>query len=226
MRKIAVNTISLVALFAFLSGCEGQFDDAKQLVAAAKTKITEISVEDYKKSMDKEKDGVLIDVRTAAEYAAGHIPGAVNIPRGVLEFKITEKYPDRNTDITTYCKKGGRGALAARSLKELKYKNVKSIAGGWQAWAKVAPLPKKPEKPAEIKKMVKEAKGKIKHIKLAALKRIMKAKEPFVLRLTTAIVLNVDMGRFAPALALGIVLLGVALAVNVVFQLLQGGGRE
>jgi len=171
----------LVAFFVFISGCEGQFDDAKQLVEAAKTKITEISIEDFKKSMNKEKDGVLIDVRTAAEYAAGHIPGAVNIPRGVLEFKITDKYSDRNTNITVYCKKGERGALSARSLKKLKYKNVKSIAGGWQAWAKVAPLPKKPEMPAEIKKMVKEAKSKIKHIKLADLKNMMKGKEPFIL---------------------------------------------
>jgi len=181
MRKIAVNIISLVALFALVSGCEGQFDDAKQMVEAAKSKTSEISVEDYKKSMDKEKDVVLIDVRTAAEYAAGHIPGAINIPRGVLEFKITEKYPDRNTNIITYCKKGGRGTLAASSLAKLKYKNVRSIAGGWEAWVKVAPLPKKPEVPEEIKKMVKEAKSKIKQIKLAALKSMMKAKAPFVL---------------------------------------------
>ncbi|WP_256360299.1 rhodanese-like domain-containing protein [Methylomonas koyamae] len=58
---------------------------AQELVAAAKQQITEI---DVAAAQARLSGSLLLDVREPAEFAAGHLPGAVNIPRGVLEFQI------------------------------------------------------------------------------------------------------------------------------------------
>ena len=108
---------------------------AKDLVAEAKKNIAEISVSDAKAMLDK--GGVLfLDVREAKEYKSGHIPGAMHISRGLLEFKIGKKIPDKNALIVVYCKTGGRGSLATNNLVKMGYKNVKNMDGGWKDWTK------------------------------------------------------------------------------------------
>ena len=108
---------------------------AKDLVAEAKKNTVSISVSDAKAIFDK--GGVtFLDCREPKEYKSGHIPGAVNIPRGLLEFKIGAKISDKNAQIIMYCKSGGRGCLACESIGKMGYKNVKNMDGGWKAWAK------------------------------------------------------------------------------------------
>ncbi len=86
----------------------------------------------------------VVDVREPAEYAAGHVPGAVNIPRGVLEFEI-DGHPavngikdsalgHRELPIVLYCRSGGRSALAAEALKRLGFVEPLSLAGGFNGW--------------------------------------------------------------------------------------------
>ena len=118
---------------------------ANDLVLAAKANIEEIALdlsEQYIRTVD-----VLIDVREADEYMAGHLPGAVLIPRGMLEFKLstTPQLMSRDLHIAVYCKTGGRAALAAQTLQEMGYLQVKSIAGGVDAWANVGRLLVKPD---------------------------------------------------------------------------------
>lgn len=113
-----------------------------ELVAEARARITEISVEAL--AEEAPDDRVLIDVREPAEFAAGHLAGALSIPRGVLEFQIeaspasahgTEPTRDvRERPIVLYCRTGGRSALAAESLKKLGFTRVRSLAGGITAW--------------------------------------------------------------------------------------------
>ena len=79
---------------------------------------------------------VFIDCRTEDEFKMGHVPGAMHIPRGVMEFKIDKKVPDKTANIVLYCKKGGRGCLATCTLCRMGYKNVKNMDGGWMAWEK------------------------------------------------------------------------------------------
>ena len=107
----------------------------KDLVKEAKSKITEIAPAEAKARLDK-GDAVFLDCREPSEYKAGHIPGAINIPRGLLEFKIAEQIPDKNTMILLYCRSGDRASLACCSLEPMGYKNVVSIRGGWLAWTK------------------------------------------------------------------------------------------
>jgi rhodanese-related sulfurtransferase len=104
------------------------------LVAQAKQQITEINIDEAKNELGT---SLILDVREPAEYAAGHLPGAVNIPRGVLEFKIGA-HPDfqdkQGEKIIVYCQTGGRSALAAEALNKIGYGNAVSMAGGFKAW--------------------------------------------------------------------------------------------
>ncbi|WP_455230889.1 rhodanese-like domain-containing protein [Geopseudomonas aromaticivorans] len=107
---------------------------AHDLVAEAKARIHEIDL-DAADAAIRAAD-VLLDVREADEFHAGHIPGAVNIPRGLLEFKLsnTPELSARDLKIVLYCKTSGRAALAACALQEMGYLQVQSIAGGFDAW--------------------------------------------------------------------------------------------
>ena len=119
--------------------------DAHALVGEAKQQIEEISVEASEQAI--QQADVVIDVREPGEYQQGHVPGAVNIPRGMLEFKLTAtpELGSRDLGIVLYCKSSGRAALAAKSLKEMGYLNVKSIAGGIDAWQAAGKTVVKPE---------------------------------------------------------------------------------
>ncbi|MBW2049296.1 MAG: hypothetical protein JRJ09_12340 [Deltaproteobacteria bacterium] len=108
---------------------------AKDFVLEAKKNVCEVSVSDAKGMLDK-GEGVFLDCREPKEFKMGHIPGAVNIPRGLMEWKVSKKIPDKNAKIVVYCKVGGRGCLSACTLCRMGYKNVVNIAGGWQAWEK------------------------------------------------------------------------------------------
>lgn len=107
---------------------------AMDLVAAAKQHIREISVADAQGQAGRMR---VLDVREPAEYAAGCLPGAVNVPRGVLEFKIGNLPAfkgDQDSPILVYCQSGGRSALAAEALQKLGYSQPLSLAGGFAAW--------------------------------------------------------------------------------------------
>lgn len=107
---------------------------AHDLVAAARGRIHEIDP-DAATAVLAEAD-VLIDVREADEYAAGHIAGAINIPRGLLEFRLssTAELDSRALRVVLYCKTSGRAALSAVAMADMGYLNVQSIAGGYDAW--------------------------------------------------------------------------------------------
>lgn len=121
---------------------------AHDLVVAAKKNIKEISPADAEQAI-READ-LLIDVRESDEYAAGHIPGAVHISRGMLEFKLSNspELSARDLKIVLYCKTSGRAALATRALHEMGYLQVKSVAGGFDAWVAAGKPAVKPGLPS------------------------------------------------------------------------------
>ena len=84
-----------------------------------------------------------IDVREPDEFAAGHIPGSRNYPRGFLEVRADLEHPkrdpwleDRGRKMILYCGGGHRSALAAKSLQEMGFERVLSLAEGWTGWTK------------------------------------------------------------------------------------------
>ena len=115
---------------------------ANDLVADACTRIRQI---DAMALHAMTEAPLLIDVREPGEFAAGHLPGAVNLPRGVLEFAI-EAHPalacetsptlaDRSRHLVAYCLSGGRAALATDSLQRLGFRKVECLIGGFTGWA-------------------------------------------------------------------------------------------
>ena len=80
---------------------------AHDLVLAAKAQCTEVAVEHAQDALRSVE--VIIDVREADEYAAGHLAGSINIPRGLLEFKLsgTPELERRDISALLYCKTGG-----------------------------------------------------------------------------------------------------------------------
>ena len=107
---------------------------AMDLVMQAKAQITEVTLEQAQSKISE--SDFLIDVREPQEFSQGHLPGAVNIPRGLLEFQIgdTPALSDRSKSLVLYCKSSGRAALSAQVLISMGYANVVSIAGGIDAW--------------------------------------------------------------------------------------------
>jgi rhodanese-related sulfurtransferase len=120
---------------------------AHDLVAQAKAQTHEIPVSEADQAI-LEAD-LLIDVREADEYANGHLPGAVHMSRGLLEFKLSgnPEFTARDLNIVLYCKTSGRAALAAVQLHAMGYLKVSSIAGGFEAWVAAGKPTAKPALP-------------------------------------------------------------------------------
>ena len=108
-----------------------------QLVAEAMAQIQQIDIAGTGSHLAA--GGAVIDVREPGEYLAGHLPGAVNIPRGVLEFKIGDNTALANKDlpIVLYCKTGGRAALSTVNLQRMGYTQLRSLTGGFDGWVSV-----------------------------------------------------------------------------------------
>ena len=76
----------------------------------------------------------LIDVRTPEEFAAGHIPGAVNIPYDELPARLHELDGLQAEELVVYCRTGRRAKIAEEALREAGFQNVRDLAGHMVAW--------------------------------------------------------------------------------------------
>lgn len=117
------------------------------LVAEAKSRVHETALEQCDEAI-RQAD-LLIDVREPDEFHAGHLAGALNIPRGLLEFKLTNDadFEDRGLKFVLYCKNSGRSALAGAAMKSMGYAHVEFIAGGIEAWQEAGRAVVTPELP-------------------------------------------------------------------------------
>jgi rhodanese-related sulfurtransferase len=108
----------------------------KEMLASAKSAIKTVPAEAAKAAIDSKEKAIFLDVRDAGEFAAGHLPGAINISRGTLEFNVFGKIPDQNATIYVYCKTAGRSALATKTLNDLGYKNACLVDAQYADWVK------------------------------------------------------------------------------------------
>jgi sulfur-carrier protein adenylyltransferase/sulfurtransferase len=104
-----------------------------EVLRQIKNQITEVDPAEVR---DRLAHGaVVVDVREAEEWATGHLPGAVHVPRSSLESRIEGAAPDRSVPVVLYCASGNRSAWATRSLTEdLGYEHVESMTGGITLW--------------------------------------------------------------------------------------------
>src|SRR6516225_5922653 len=105
-----------------------------KIVDDAKTRVRETTVDEIKSRRDRGEKVVLVDVREESEFQKDHLPGAVDMCKGVIERDIEVKIPDVNTPLVLYCGGGFRTALAADNLQKMGYANVISMDGGVRGW--------------------------------------------------------------------------------------------
>ena len=105
-----------------------------KLVEDAKQHVKECTVEDVKPRLDRKEPFYLVDVREESEWAAGHLPRATHLGKGVIERDIERAIPDTGAPIVLYCGGGFRSALAAENLQKMGYTNVISMDGGVRGW--------------------------------------------------------------------------------------------
>jgi rhodanese-related sulfurtransferase len=93
--------------------------------------MKQISATELELLLKEKKDLNIIDVREVAEVAGGKIPGAVNIPLGLLEFRMNEL--DKGKEYYIVCLSGGRSSQVTRFLEYQGF-NVTNMTGGMMAW--------------------------------------------------------------------------------------------
>jgi len=112
---------------------------ASDFLEEARRRVPSIDVEEAAKMLHRD-DVVFVDVRETTEYQQGTIPGAVHVPRGLLEWYADPTQPVHRSELApdktlvVFCAAGGRSLLAAKTLGEMGYSNVLNLEGGFNAW--------------------------------------------------------------------------------------------
>ena len=94
----------------------------------------EISQQELSERLSDNNAPLILDVRTADEYAAGHLPGAVNIPHGEVADRVSELPVDTADEIVIHCQSGKRASLAQTDLEAMGFSNIRPLEGHWAGW--------------------------------------------------------------------------------------------
>lgn len=116
MKKYLAVFLALLAL----TGCAA---------APTKSAYRQISMDEAIEAMATEEDYIILDVRTAEEFAEKHIPGAVCVPNETISSSDIPELPDKEQLILVYCRSGNRSRQAAQKLADMGYTNVAEFGG-------------------------------------------------------------------------------------------------
>ena len=107
----------------------------RQLLGEAAATIPFVSLDELAARVrQKRNDFVILDVRERDAYARGHVPGALHLPRGQLELKVDQTFPDPDLEILTVCELGKISTLAASTLRLLGFRRAVALDGGMKSW--------------------------------------------------------------------------------------------
>jgi rhodanese-related sulfurtransferase len=109
----------------------------QDFVREAQARIREVPADEVLRQLQRGDRIVLLDVREPDEFQRGHIPGAISIPRGVIEGHGPQMLRDPGAEIVVYCASGMRSALAADTLQQMGYGNLRSMSGGFRDWSQI-----------------------------------------------------------------------------------------
>jgi phage shock protein E len=121
--KLFPRLISAIVVAGLLTGC-----------APAPTPTGDIAVIELEQRIASNSAPLILDVRSADEYGAGHLPTAINISHTELPSRLAELPADRATEIVVHCHSGKRAAIAQSSLEEAGFSNVRHLDGDFIGW--------------------------------------------------------------------------------------------
>src|SRR5712692_8070524 len=108
---------------------------AVQQKDAAEKKIHNVGVAEFEK-LRADKKNVVLDVRTSPEFAAGHIPGAINLDVNIADFEQKAAGLDKSKSYLVHCGAGVRSARACDKMSKLDFSKLYNLEGGFKAWEK------------------------------------------------------------------------------------------
>ena len=144
MKKVAASSLSVMV---GASLCLSSLVCAQELpltvkpnVGTAQKHVRTISMDEYRTLVGNPGSALIVDVREPQEYAAGHVPRAINIPRGLIESQIwnhvgSPDKADKERPIILQCQSGKRATLASQTLQELGFTHTTAVImnlGDWQ----------------------------------------------------------------------------------------------
>ena len=133
MRKI-VMLFCLSILTLGICGCgSAQTSEVTEGKDPAMATFQRVNSDEAAKMMAAEQGYLIVDVRTAGEYADGHIPNAINIPNESIHTTPPKELPDKAQKIFVYCRSGARSQQAAQKLANMGYTNIVEM-GGIKDW--------------------------------------------------------------------------------------------
>ena len=124
--------VPIMFMLLIFAGCANPAQPSVQ-ATIQQASYRQISMDDAIAMMEAELDYILLDVRTAAEFAEKHIPGAINIANEDIGTEEIPELPDLDQLILVYCRSGNRSKQASQKLAELGYRNVVEF-GGINSW--------------------------------------------------------------------------------------------
>ena len=127
MRKLLLS-ISLVMGLVTV-GCQAQ-------TASNEVVNIDVNVADFAAGLDTADNAFLLDVRTDAEFASGHLKGATQIDFYREDFEEAIAALDKEQPVFVYCRSGNRSGKAAKQMKAMGFKEVYNLEGGIGAWAR------------------------------------------------------------------------------------------
>lgn len=139
--RIAVIVLSVFGTSNPVLAGENWPDSVDQYITQIRKTIQTTDMNGYLSAVKNPNGALLLDVREEDEFKAGHVPGAINIPRGLLEHSIWKQlgYPadvDTGRRIYVQCASGGRATLATRQLKDIGFTNVVAVIMDFREWQK------------------------------------------------------------------------------------------
>ena len=139
------GAILAFGLVTFAGGCSGgevgsqsQAESPEPAVASvspAAAAAGVISSADLVARLESDAAPVILDVRSPEEYAAGHIPGAINVPYDQISAHLDSLESFRGQEIVVYCRSGRRAGIAETALVEAGFSGVLDLEGHMQSWA-------------------------------------------------------------------------------------------
>jgi glyoxylase-like metal-dependent hydrolase (beta-lactamase superfamily II) len=106
-----------------------------QIIDEAARRVPFMTMDELRRRIDSGAPGIaILDVREADAYAAGHVPGAIHLPRGQLELRADALFPDPGVRILAYCEFGKISTIAAATLRSMGFRGAIALDGGIRAW--------------------------------------------------------------------------------------------